>query len=143
MAEIEGLLGKYRQCSFCGRPLPRGFEGDMCPACMEQELFREVKDFIRSHEVNEYQVAEHFNIPVRVVKNWIKDGRIEYKEIGNDNIIGIHCQRCGSPVSFGTLCPKCLKLLKKTAFLHSILLAQQAMVMTIWGVTVLTVCGLI
>lgn len=111
MAEIEGLLGKYRQCSFCGRPLPRGFEGDMCPACMEQELFREVKDFIRSHEVNEYQVAEHFNIPVRVVKNWIKDGRIEYKEIGNDNIIGLHCQRCGSPVSFGTLCPKCLKLL--------------------------------
>jgi predicted amidophosphoribosyltransferase len=23
----------------------------------------------------------------------------------------MHCQRCGAPVTFGTLCPQCLKLL--------------------------------
>ena len=71
----------------------------------------EVREFIRSHEVNEYEVAAHFDIPIGQVKAWIKEGRIEYKENSTPSIMGVHCQRCGAPVSFGTLCPKCLKVL--------------------------------
>ena len=72
----------------------------------------EVKEFIRTHDVNEYEVAEHFKIPLRQVKSWIKDGRIEYKQSESaSTIAGLHCQRCGAPVTFGTLCPKCLRLL--------------------------------
>ena len=29
----------------------------------------------------------------------------------SSTIAGLHCQRCGAPVTFGTLCPKCLRLL--------------------------------
>ena len=63
MAVEEGLFGKYKQCEFCGRPLPKNYEGDLCPRCKDNQLFREVKHFIRSNNVNEYEVAAHFDIP--------------------------------------------------------------------------------
>ena len=96
MAVEEGLFGKYKQCEFCGRPLPKNYEGDLCPRCKDNQLFREVKHFIRSNNVNEYEVAAHFDIPLKQVKEWIRDGRIEYR---TDNA--------------ATLCPKCLKLLNQ------------------------------
>ena len=61
--------------------------------------------------MNEYEVAEHFGIPIKQVKAWIREGRIEYRTSESGSSISMHCQRCGAPVSFGTLCPKCLKLL--------------------------------
>mgnify|MGYP000842664141 FL=1 len=66
-------------CENCKRPLPYDYKENLCPRCLDLALFREVKEFIRTHDVNEYEVAEHFKIPLRQVKSWIKDGRIEYK----------------------------------------------------------------
>jgi RNA polymerase subunit RPABC4/transcription elongation factor Spt4 len=112
MATQSGLFKKNKQCEYCGRPLPQHYELDVCPHCMDANLFREVKDYIRSNHVNEYQVAEHFGISIKQVKQWIREGRIEYRT--NDpsgTLTGIHCQRCGAPVTFGSLCPECLKLL--------------------------------
>lgn len=101
-----------RVCENCKRPLPHDYKENLCPRCLDLALFREVKEFIRTHDVNEYEVAEHFKIPLRQVKSWIKDGRIEYKQSESaSTIAGLHCQRCGAPVTFGTLCPKCLRLL--------------------------------
>lgn len=71
-----------------------------------------MRDYIRANTVNEYEVAEHFHIPLRQIKEWIREGRIEYREVDTASTIsGMHCQRCGAPVSFGTLCPNCLKLM--------------------------------
>ena len=39
MAVEEGLFGKYKQCEFCGRPLPKNYEGDLCPRCKDNQLF--------------------------------------------------------------------------------------------------------
>lgn len=115
MATSEGLMGKYKQCEFCGRPLPLHFEQNLCPRCQEEHLFHEVKEFICSNTVNEYEVADHFGIPLKQVKQWIREGRIEYHtENSTGTINNIRCQRCGVPVSFGTLCPKCLKLLNSS-----------------------------
>ncbi len=112
MATSEGLMGKYKQCDICGRPLPQHFEENLCAKCQEEQLFRDVKDFIRTNTVNEYEVADHFGIPLKQVKQWIREGRIEYQQEDSTNTINrMGCQRCGVPVSFGTLCPKCLKLL--------------------------------
>ena len=102
-------------CESCKRPLPFDYKETLCPRCLDMALFREVKEFIRTHDVNEYEVAEHFKIPLRQVKAWIKDGRIEYKTTDTaSKISGMHCQRCGAPESFGTLCPKCLRLVNGT-----------------------------
>lgn len=82
-------------CENCKRPLPHDYKENLCPRCLDLALFREVKEFIRTHDVNEYEVAEHFKIPLRQVKSWIKDGRIEYKQSESaSTIAGLHCQRC-------------------------------------------------
>ena len=87
-------------CENCKRPLPHDYKENLCPRCLDLALFREVKEFIRTHDVNEYEVAEHFKIPLRQVKSWIKDGRIEYKQSESaSTIAGLHCQRCGAPVT--------------------------------------------
>ena len=50
------------------RPLPHDYKENLCPRCLDLALFREVKEFIRTHDVNEYEVAEHFKIPLRTGK---------------------------------------------------------------------------
>ena len=105
-----------KYCEFCGSPIYKDTETPYCERCREKALFQEVKDFIRSNDVNEFQVAAHFNIPLRVVKNWINEGRIEYKETptGFRSLNNhLQCEKCGAPVAFGTLCGKCLKQLNK------------------------------
>lgn len=107
--EQVGLFKNTKYCSFCHRSLPRDYEKDLCPGCEENELFSRVKDFIRSKDVTEYEVAEEFQIPLRKVKNWIKEGRIEYKEI-KSTIKALKCISCGEPIQFGSYCQKCYKL---------------------------------
>ena len=85
MATQKSLFNNYKQCDICKGPLPEKYQGNTCPYCTEAKLFHQVKV-------------------------WIREGRIEYKTSPNDNSInGLHCQRCGAPVNFGALCPKCLK----------------------------------
>ncbi|MBR4026122.1 MAG: hypothetical protein IKJ01_01005 [Lachnospiraceae bacterium] len=110
MDKKSGLFANYKECTFCHRVLPKNYPDDCCPSCLEAQLFSHVKEFIRNSDVNEYQVAEHFGIPIRQVKNWIKDGRIEYTDkVATGVISGVYCQNCGAPISFGSLCPKCTK----------------------------------
>lgn len=111
MELYKAPFSSYKSCEFCGKPLPDTYKEDVCPACKDRQLFNEVKDFIREHDVNEYAVAEKFGIPLSQVKSWIREGRIEYKSRQAPTIAGAHCHHCGAPVNFGTLCPKCLKLL--------------------------------
>ena len=106
--ERTSLFENLKLCSVCQRMLPDDFEEEVCPICQENQLFGEVKEYIRSKDVNEYQVAEHFNLSRAKVRKWIKDGRIEYKESEN-KIVSVFCRKCGAPITFGTLCEKCHK----------------------------------
>ena len=72
----------YKYCEHCGHPIPRSSEFACCASCQDTILFHEVKDYIREHNVNEFQVAEHFNIPLGLVKRWMKEFRIEYVQPG-------------------------------------------------------------
>lgn len=112
----QDLFGNYKYCEICRRPLPLTYKDSLCPACIEQQLFHEVKEYIRENDVTEYDVALHFNIPLHRVKQWIREGRIEYKE-DRLNKITLHCMQCGAPISFGTLCSKCLRA--KNTSVHS------------------------
>ena len=105
------MANEYKYCKLCKKALPLSYQKDFCPACEEIRLFDDVREFVRSNDVNEYQVAEYFDIPVRIIKQWIKEGRIEYKERTTGNVMSSYCSRCGVPVNFGSLCPKCLRLL--------------------------------
>lgn len=116
----------YKYCTFCGKPIPRSADYVCCPDCQELILFRAVREYIRSNDVNEFQVADHFDIPLRLVKRWIKEGRIEYKTAGDGKFISnLRCARCGAPATFGTVCAACLKLLNKNVHGYGVQIAHE------------------
>lgn len=98
---------EQKTCSQCGRYLNDMYTKELCPVCIEMNLFSEVKEYIRENEVKEIDVAEHFGISVSKVKAWIREGRIQYKGEGGKAISGVHCQICGKPIEFGTFCSEC------------------------------------
>lgn len=98
-----------KACKECHRDLPAEYKDDVCPACKERILFSQVKDYIRENDVTEFDVAKEFNIPLFKVKGWIREGRIEYKELQQPTVKNIHCQQCGKAISFGSLCTECLR----------------------------------
>ena len=102
------LFQNYKYCEICHRNLPLNYKDTTCPVCSEHLLFQQVKEYIRSDDVNEYQVADRFQIPLQLVRKWIREGRIQYKEASKQQVT-MHCQICGVQVAFGTICPKCLK----------------------------------
>lgn len=104
----RSLFEDYNTCELCGRALPTEYQKVLCPSCIEQQLFMDVKEYIRANDVNEYDVAKEFHIPLSRVKQWIREGRIEYKD-KRLNTLRMHCLKCGAPITFGTLCPKCMR----------------------------------
>ena len=106
----QGLFNNYKYCERCNRPLPLSYEDSLCPDCIDQELFSNVKEYIRANDVTEYDVADYFHIPLSKVKHWIREGRIEYKDEYLNTLITFHCKKCGASITFGTLCAKCQKL---------------------------------
>ena len=77
----------------------------MCP-----DAESEVKEYIRNNEVNEQDVASHFEIPIAKVRSWIKEGRIQYKNDPKENITSLYCRVCGKKIAFGVVCPECHSL---------------------------------
>lgn len=104
----RNLFDNYKYCSICQRRIPQSCQDTVCPNCTESALFQDVKDYIRANDVNEYMVAQHFNISLKQVRKWIRDGRIQYKELSNGTVT-MHCQVCGAQISFGSICQACLK----------------------------------
>lgn len=104
------IFENMKYCKICQRPLPLKYEGDICPACQEEELFADVREYIREQDVTEYDVAERFDIPLRQVKGWIREGRIEYKTDKQVTLPKMHCMECGASITFGTYCQSCYKL---------------------------------
>lgn len=102
-----------KYCAKCGKEMHSLYPDEYCPICKEYLLFQEVKDYIRSgNDIHEQDVAEHFNIPIRKVREWIKEGRIQYKGETAGKFSSVHCSICGKPITFGTVCPECHSLQK-------------------------------
>lgn len=106
MGDSGKLFDGGKFCTWCHCPIPEDSETDLCKNCQASMEFREIRDYVREHDVNEFQLSEIFEIPLRQVKQWIREGRLEYKELQN-TVVGLHCQRCGKAISFGNFCPEC------------------------------------
>ena len=72
-----------RRCAHCGQAIPRSSEVDYCADCQDTILFKEVKEYIRAHNVTAIEVADRFHIPLGLVKQWMRERRIEY--VGQNN----------------------------------------------------------
>lgn len=82
---FEENMRQRNVCPNCGKPIARSYKEKMCPACLDEVLYPQVKEYILHHSVTELEVAEHFDIPLQKVRSWIRDGRIEYKTLHFDD----------------------------------------------------------
>ena len=70
----DTLFKNYKFCAQCRKPLSLSYPDDICPDCKERQLFNEVKEYIRSNVVNEYQVSNIFTFPTtKCVNGFGKD----------------------------------------------------------------------
>ncbi|MBQ1870665.1 MAG: hypothetical protein II147_00585 [Lachnospiraceae bacterium] len=128
MQNKKSFFGNYKYCEGCHQLLESNYEFDMCPSCIEQEVFKQVRDYIRNNEVTEYEVAERFQLPIERVKAWIREGRIQYQDKPGEKALGQRCARCGVLILQGEFCPKCLKFLRtpKGTLVHNPLMDEES-----------------
>ena len=56
--EQASLFDNMKFCAICHRSLPENYEEEMCPACQENQLFSEVKEYILSGEKSKMRFLE-------------------------------------------------------------------------------------
>lgn len=108
--QLLQVMETQKSCTQCGRYLNDDYTEDLCPNCIEVNLFADVKEYIRENDVRETDVAAHFDIPVTKVRGWIREGRIQYRGENGQTLSGVHCQICGKSIEFGTVCPECHRI---------------------------------
>lgn len=124
--ETRPYSTEYHMCRVCHITLPENYQDNICPMCQENELFMSVKDFIREYDVNENDVAEHFDIPISKVRGWIKEGRISYKEMrgirSTDSSKAARiCRECGMvlpPSCKDNICKSCANIAEASKKKH-------------------------
>ena len=70
-----------RRCSKCGCRLQKFNPSDLCPNCTRNQKYQQVKEYVSTHDVTEFEVAEMFDVSLSDVRKWIDDGFLEYREV--------------------------------------------------------------
>lgn len=77
---IDEPISRFKACIICHKAIPKSSQSEYCPSCYAENRYREIKEYILANDVTELEVADHFDISVAQVKQWINEGRIEYKK---------------------------------------------------------------
>lgn len=106
---------EVKACKKCGNLFNYIAGLPLCPACMKEidDKFPEVKQYIYDHpRVGIQQVSEDNEVPVAIIKKWVKEERLTFAE---GSAIGVECERCGKMILTGRFCEAC-KTEVKNAF---------------------------
>ena len=82
---FEETARPKKLCSNCGKPMARSHKGGLCPACLDDMLYPQVKDFILHNNVTVMAGAEHLDITLQKDRRWLSDGRFEYIGLRHNN----------------------------------------------------------
>ncbi len=96
-----------KNCKLCNRIFNSVTGTNICPACTKEldSKFQEVKDFVRENPGSTvYDVVLNCEVDEHIVRQWIRDERLEFVQNSNSGII---CRLCGKPIPTGEYCGKC------------------------------------
>ncbi len=100
---------ELRTCRNCKRLYNHFVGQNMCPDCIAKldEVFRNVKAYVYDNpNASIHQVAEEFDISVKVIHGWVREERLEFS---SGSGVGLPCEVCGDIIQSGRFCNKCKK----------------------------------
>ncbi|MEG1991943.1 MAG: flagellar protein [Acetivibrio sp.] len=98
---------EVRSCKKCGSLFNFVSGLPLCPACMKEidDKFPAVKQYIYEHPgVGIQKVSEEKEVPISLIKRWVKEERLEFAE---GSAMGVECERCGKMILSGRYCDSC------------------------------------
>lgn len=122
--------GGYRydmtpKCPDCNIPMKYIFgEVFECPSCKRQELtdFGKIKEYLeKAGPQPAIVIANETGIPVKVIDNFLRQGRVE---IPDGSAIYIKCESCGVDIRYGRYCPECMARMNKEAGGKSVFMSE-------------------
>ncbi|NJD04688.1 MAG: flagellar protein [Ruminiclostridium sp.] len=100
-------MDKFANCSVCGKLFETGNCRSVCHECIKQDMsdFDRIRDFLYNHpRAKVFEVSNNLDIPVPVIKRYLREGRLEIIEKNNRFLL---CEKCGKPICSGTQCDDC------------------------------------
>ena len=77
--KLGGTQFQKRVCKTCGKRIPMSNTRDICNDCLKVKIFPQIRDFVRENDVSAFELAEMFDIDLEIVEDWLREGRLEYK----------------------------------------------------------------
>lgn len=99
---------EFCTCLYCNKRISYTRGARLCKEC-DQKLFKKIKEYLKNNKpTNMYVIHEATGIPVKIIKEFIKDSRLEQMQDGIKTCIG-----CGDIiVDDSKYCPKCMEKAK-------------------------------
>lgn len=106
---MEKLNIRLKKCRRCKTPIHENSLREYCSRCYEivEETFDKIRGYLKEYPgATAYEMEQRLGIPVHVINNFVKDGRLI--EIQNE-YLNIQCLRCGCLLlsAYHKYCPVC------------------------------------
>ncbi|WP_026475843.1 hypothetical protein [Alkaliphilus transvaalensis] len=102
-------VNKLKVCRKCRVPVHENSLHDYCPSCFKivEDIFDKIREYLAEFPgATSYEMEQRLGIPLHVINNFVKDGRLI--EINND-FINLQCMRCNCLLlsAHHKYCPTC------------------------------------
>lgn len=94
-------------CKVCGKFFESDVAAEYCPVCKKTDdiMYTAVRNFLLEKPRSSiFTVTSELKIPVKVIKRFLREDRLEIVESDNSFL---KCDRCGKPISSGYYCRDC------------------------------------
>ncbi len=106
------MLDNVRKCKECGKLF--NFMGrPICPECLKKtdEDFQNVRKYIYDNpNAGIEEAAEETGVSVKTIMRFLREGRLQLRSASG----ALLCEKCGKPLSTGSMCEDCKKKLTET-----------------------------
>lgn len=102
-----------KHCLKCNKLIHDDLIRDYCPVCFEiyEKIFDKIRNYLQEYpNATAFEVSEYTGVDHKVIKGFVREGRLIEKETEHLNI---SCKRCGCLIlsRYHKYCPKCQSLM--------------------------------
>lgn len=96
---------QFKKCKTCGR-IFQSYHGFECPDCIDERerQFAKVKEYLYEYPgASMDEIVAGTEVDAKQILRFLKEGRLEMQN--SEGLLT--CEKCGAPVTSGTMCQNC------------------------------------